>query len=213
MPLPVSKRRRVELANATLRKPFKSPLISRPVEPPEAENRPSTSPLTHSFTSDSTVSKAPSGNEQQRPSGTPKRRVDQKPKAVWDVATPPKEAHEIQESYEASHGVLPTNKTLSHGNGAVPSFLWKEHHSQLETRNIELEREISRLRGDTLQQLESRHPTDNKDAALDKLIVKWKAAARQAAEEVFEMSKSRVQKYVPILMQCCAASPLVTWSF
>lgn len=78
-----------------------------------------------------------------------------------------------------------------------PGFVWAERRAELEAKNAALEEEIARLR-----ESESEYKVEEERDELDGLMIKWRAAAQQAADELFETSKSRVQKYVSHALVC-----------
>lgn len=140
---PAAKRRRIETANSTLRKPFRSPVIKPPGQgaSPAAETpvRPRVGPARHAV----------------------------------GVGTP--------------------SKAVPRARG--PGFVWAERKGEFEAENAALEGEIARLRA--VEDSETRGVEGGNGLdELDGLMVKWRAAAQQAADELFETSKSRVQKYV-----------------
>ena len=69
--------------------------------------------------------------------------------------------------------------------------MWSSRRKELAERNAVLEMEIGRLR--------DRERGDSKVSEardeLDGLTIKWRGAAQQAAEELFEASRSRVERY------------------
>lgn len=137
---PTAKRRRVDAANATLRQPFRSPIIRRPATdanpPVAAENE----------TLKTAVSARPSGRD-------------------------------------------PASET------GRPAFVWSLRREEFEAKNAALEEEIARLRRGDGEVTGSGRRDEGRDE-LDELAVKWRAAAQQAADELFETSRSRVQRYV-----------------
>ena len=73
-----------------------------------------------------------------------------------------------------------------------PGFVWAERREEFEAKNAALGKEIARLR----ESEDAKDKGEESEDELDGLMVKWRAAAQQAADELFETSKSRVQKYV-----------------
>lgn len=138
---PAAKRRRIETANSTLRKPFRSPVIKPPGQ--------GTSPAAE----------------------TPVRaRAGPAARSALGVGTPSKAAPRPRE----------------------PGFVWSSSREEFEAKNAALEEEIASLRGS--EESEDGKGVKERDE-LDGLMVKWRSAAQQAADELFETSKSRVQKY------------------
>lgn len=143
---PAAKRRRIETANSTLRKPFRSPVIKPPGQ-----------------------GASPTAETPVRPRAGPARN------AVGS-GTP--------------------SKVAPRARG--PGFVWAERRGEFEAENAALEVEIARLRGAGEPESKGVEGGDERDELdeLDGLMVKWRAAAQQAADELFETSKSRVQRYV-----------------
>lgn len=161
MNTPTSKRRRIESANATLRRPFRSPLVrgrsnaSAPAPVPDPATTPEreTTPLEE---------RVASGAKRARSSETG--------------------------SQSAGRG-----KGRDAGTEEVPSFSWRERRREMEDENRRIEQEISRLENiDPVSNAAS--CKESPGGELDGLFEKWKAAAQQAAEELYEASRLRVQR-------------------
>lgn len=73
-------------------------------------------------------------------------------------------------------------------------FVWREHRAELAAQNQELEDRIAKLGAETTPG----GPTENGDGhdELGALVETWRAAAQQAAGELYETSKMRVQRCV-----------------
>lgn len=144
--IPAAKRRRVEAANATLRKPFRSPVVKAPARDTPAVGT-------------------------AEPEGEPK---------AASVETPSRKPHPATRK---APGLNPPSKRKNE-----PNFTWSSsRREELEEKNAALEKEIARLR--------AAGPAKSKRDELDDLIVKWRGAAQQAADELFEASRSRVERY------------------
>ncbi|SPO02117.1 uncharacterized protein DNG_04790 [Cephalotrichum gorgonifer] len=144
---PAAKRRRIDAASATLRQPFRSPVVKRPPN-------------------DVTTPAAGSAARGGAILGTPGRTR----MTALGQDTPSRAARGVRR----------------------PDFVWRERRAEFEAKNAALEDEIVRLRdGDGDGEVTVENGTG--DDELDGLIVKWRAAAQQAADELFETSRSRVQ--------------------
>lgn len=69
--------------------------------------------------------------------------------------------------------------------------MWTSRREEYEEKNAALERELARLRDAGPEKDKGPESRDE----LDDLAVKWRGAAQKAADELFEMSRSRVERY------------------
>lgn len=151
---PAAKRRRVEAANATLRQPFRSPVVKAPAKGASGAGA---------------GSAGSKGNPTAASVGIPSRKGD---------ITPRRATHQN-----------PTPEASS--TKGEPTFVWTSRRDEFEEKNAALEREIARLREEESRDSKESETRDE----LDELIVKWRGAAQIAAEELFEASRSRVERY------------------
>ncbi|KAK3336455.1 hypothetical protein B0T19DRAFT_437217 [Cercophora scortea] len=186
-----AKRRRVELANSTLRKPFRSPMINRPkpddddaqqtgTAEPEAEaetSTPSKPGLTptlrrprESITS-ATPTKPPSA-------ALPMRRV-LPARSTFTASAARKTGNPAQHSSPADELLEQMRKTRNETS---------THLREMQQR-LDLVRQAKRIE----EHSNARRPGEPVDAELRELMEKWKMASRQAAEDVFELIKVRVE--------------------
>ena len=163
---PAAKRRRVEAANATLRQPFRSPVIRTPAP---ANDAPTAAPT---ITTDPAVTETPS-----RKRG-------------------PHHFHSTARKAPAPSSPLKISSRVE------PTFVWSLRRAELEEKNAALEKEIARLRDDDVGD-----GIESAQDELDALIVKWRGAAQQAADELFETSRSRVERYDCTSLHC----RIVSW--
>lgn len=169
-PGPAAKRRRVDAANATLRKPFRSPMIRRPSEstpgqeatpsaprpgpaPGATPARPTSSAL---FTTPTPATPTPAP-----PTGLPTRRLLTK----TPLSRPPRPG---------------TNTTTD----ASPT---KTNPPQEAPEDPAVQEQAQKITRQT-------PPGQPVDAELKAATAKWRAAGRAAAEDLFELVKGRVER-------------------
>ncbi|ROV95008.1 hypothetical protein VMCG_08331 [Cytospora schulzeri] len=214
MSTPAAKRRRVDAANAALRKPFQSPVIRRPgplppLPPPPEDGTPE---------SDSRILGTVTG-----------KRVIEDVYSPGSPSTPRKNLGALRGTRPASSLLKVSSKTPYHGSARLGSSrkslgaraggavrpgndghdyhdddddndnpfmaLAKSHRTTgQEARIKDIDRQL-----ETIQQArkiedasERRHPGGPVDQELRDLIAKWKGAGRVAADELFEMVRERV---------------------
>ncbi|KZL69666.1 DNA repair protein Dds20/Mei5 [Colletotrichum tofieldiae] len=195
MSTPAAKRRRVDTANETLRKPFKSPMVRDRGEqvagPAAAENPTAPSPQPKPKGAIRAGSDSGAG-----PGGTTATTTATRPRGVGDQTTPP-----------AKQMATPTRRPFSVPRpqlhlGASPSPLRTSLHGTARSapkgggsvsgsktaREVEGREEILRQAGRIRGGGEG-----ETDEELIGLIEKWRAASRIAAEEVYEGSRERVE--------------------
>lgn len=206
MNTPAAKRRRVDAANATLRKPFHSPLLRR--QPDAGE----------SSTSGST-SKTPEANSNKRsfeevysPS-SPSVAKQQQPQTVRPTR-PPGNARRGRPASPLKGCIAPSASQTTKRKISGPSdaeadpggdnpFLALARAHRTAGRNAvvrDLDRRLETVRqaGDIEAASERSRPGEAVDQELRDLVVKWRGAGRVAAEELFETVKERVDKLVSL---------------
>ncbi|KZL83254.1 dna repair protein dds20 mei5 [Colletotrichum incanum] len=197
---PAAKRRRVDTANETLRKPFKSPMVRDREEqvagPAAAKNpaAPSPQPKPKGATRADSDSGASPGSTTATTATTavtrPQRDVTQMRTPVKQMATPTRRPFSVPRPQlhpgpspsplkPSLHG---TARSVTKGGGSVSG--------SKTTREVEGREEILRQAGRIRSGGEGKGETDEE---LMGLIEKWRAASRIAAEEVFEGSRERVE--------------------
>lgn len=201
MNTPAAKRRRVDAANATLRKPFHSPLLRRQ---PDAGD--SSTPGS---------SKTPEPNTNKRsfeevysPSSpsTAKQHHAAKPTRPPGNLRHGKPASPLKLSVAAGKPLAAKQKTLGPREGeAVPGddnpflALARAHRTagrDAIVRDLDRRLETARQAGEIEAASERGRPGEPVDQELRDLVAKWRGAGRLAAEELFETVKERVDKLV-----------------
>ncbi|KAL2129145.1 hypothetical protein VTI74DRAFT_8180 [Chaetomium olivicolor] len=209
---PAAKRRRIEAANATLRKPFRSPLIRQPSQsgPENPQDSPSgrrsstpasinsTSPATPAPSRDprptaasaspSLTASTPGQNKPATLRSKPRRLLPSTAAANKTPLTPsrpgaqPPHSHKTPQDADADEKVALLNRI---------------HHSQKQSashlRTLQSQLEIVRQARHIEQASFAKRPGQAVDAELRDLTGKWKSASRLAAEELFELVRSRME--------------------
>lgn len=163
---PPAKRRRHGTASSTLSKPFKSPLRKAP-SPMENPSPPSS---------------AINPDSKNEPEGGPKEETEKEAKEANASITPPSTRTPnpaITSRTPPSTKPKPVDPTLSS---------LQKNHRTLQSRLAALRSEL-----DTVAQA-YRIETSSKDAELEALITRWRAAAQNAADEVFAGARERVTR-------------------
>lgn len=202
MNTPAAKRRRVDAANATLRKPFHSPLLRRQPDAGESKTSGSTSKTPEANSakrsfeevyspSSPSVDKQPQAVKPTRPQGNVRHGRPASPLKV-PIATPAPQAtkRKISNQSDAQAGPGDDNPFLAlarahrtAGRDAVVRDLDRRLETVRQADEIETASERSR-------------PGEAVDQELRDLVTKWRGAGRVAAEELFETVKERVDKLV-----------------
>jgi len=203
---PAAKKRRVEAANATLRKPFRSPLISRPkTEEGAASTSPITTPTIRPGSSSSRTStplrqaKAGAAGEEDSGAGpvaellsvneatasSSPERIHKRVKSLGRPST------SSTRSATAAAGALGAAQSSSATPLGALLVGFEKHLAAVDARlrhDEDLRRQAERI----VAESERRRPGGPPDAELVALIAKWKGASRAAADEVFGFVKGRV---------------------
>ncbi|KAK2805917.1 hypothetical protein FQN51_008691 [Onygenales sp. PD_10] len=164
-----AKRRRIEQATSTLSKPFKSPL-RKPVSVPASA---STVDTEGNFTSDKLPIKASPI--------TPSSPVTDPTYSPLRKPTP--------------HIPSPLKRTSTNTTKSTPSSPTPPQLLALQKQHTALLAQLSQLRSelDTLTQA-VKIEQSGQDAELEVLIGKWKAASREAADELFVAAEEKVRR-------------------
>ncbi|EOO00875.1 putative dna repair protein dds20 mei5 protein [Phaeoacremonium minimum UCRPA7] len=173
MSTPASKKRRLDTANATLRRPFTSPIIKRP-----------------KATEDPAISKAPHPlSSKAQNSRQIIEALDEKIHDSLDdspIASPQK-AHKTHNSPKLKSPVL------SHTENPLLSLVAQHKKEQIQRlKQLDQELEMVRQAQRIVSQSKSKRPGEPVDQELRDLIGKWQSGSRQAAEELFVIVKERV---------------------
>lgn len=203
MNTPAAKRRRVDAANATLRKPFHSPLLRRQPDAgdsstPGSSKTPDSNSSKRSFEEVYSPS-SPSAPRQPQPAGRPTRPPGKllhgRPASPLKLSVAPGATRAAGQKTagpkdEAQAGSADDNPFLAlarahktAGRDAIVRDLDRRLETVRQARDIEAASEKSR-------------PGEPVDQELRDLVVKWRGASRLAAEELFETVKERVDKLV-----------------
>lgn len=172
-PEPASKRRRVETANTTLRKPFKSPLINRPTT-----------------ASDASTPKSSSLKPRIAASGAGGGRSAFSRQPQQHVASP------LTSAARSRSRKIPGKAPLKVEFPFNP-FREKLQKTQRETaarlRVVKAEMELVQQAGRIERESKAKRPGEQIDAELREVTAKWRDASRLAAEDLFELIKQRVE--------------------
>lgn len=200
MSTPTAKRRRVDAANATLRKPFQSPMIRRPAS---ADGTPK--PETDSSRVDEVYS--PSSPSVPRQLG-PLRQTRPAPSLLKLSKTPPGSARlgsrrKPSEAHARAIGTIGADDDDDDDADADVACdsenpfmaLVKSHRmAGLDTmiKGVDQQLETVRQAKKIEDASERKNPREPVDQELRNLVAKWRGASRLAADELFEMVKKRV---------------------
>lgn len=212
---PAAKRRRVDAANLTLRKPFHSPLIRKPDDGsggssknPEQANADTTITTKNAYSHSSSPSRA-SAIRPARSLGALRQTTSQRPSSS---SSPLKFKSPIQRSgvKRTSRVQKTTEDTAAaaadddddgdHPGGSLLALVKAHRHTAQDAVLKDLDRKLETVRQAKRIEVasEGERPGEAVDQALRDLVVKWKGASRVAAEELFEIVRERVAKYVLI---------------
>ncbi|KAL2184092.1 hypothetical protein L209DRAFT_781721 [Thermothelomyces heterothallicus CBS 203.75] len=200
---PAAKRRRIEEANATLRKPFRSPLISRrDGNPPGSESQQNSPSVNRGSSSTKVNAQAPTTPAPARgyrsSAATPLSSVQNRAPSAAGPKAPASPTS--RQSCNPGRGTTELRPgTAAGGNPAEQGDLLHQLHlAQADLANL-LRSTQSRL--DLARQ--ARHieeasatksgPGEPVDAELRAMTARWKSTSRQAAEELFGLIRERVE--------------------
>lgn len=231
MHTPAAKRKRADAANAVLRKPFQSPVIRRPngVDQDEASSSKTpdvvrASAIAANSPSSPSVQHTPSRVQAQARSVRPSRSLG----ALRPFQTPSSGSSRPQPSFKSptqlQSGVKKRKKSFPVQVTPTSNAGTQNHDDEEESRGpaasilalvaahkhtaqdvvirdldaqLETVRQARRIEGASSGE-EPKVPVDQE---LRELVGKWKDASRMAAEELFEIVRERVDKYVK--EPCC----------
>ncbi|KAK4454810.1 hypothetical protein QBC34DRAFT_433728 [Podospora aff. communis PSN243] len=183
-PEPSAKRRRVEAANSTLRKPFKSPLIKRPANP-NLTSTP-TPRTTGAGTAGRNVFDGPASG-----SGIAGIRISSPSPLRFTPVTP----NLKRRSMSPTKGRRTAGSREGGDGDTLQDQLRKiQRETAARIRAAEAELEVVEQAVQIRQESEAKRPGEEIDAELKELVGKWKGASRMAAEELFELIKGRVER-------------------
>lgn len=204
MNTPAAKRRRVDAANATLRKPFHSPLLRRQPDAggsstpgsgstsktPEASSSKRSFEEVYSPSSPS-VAKQPQTVRPTRPQGNVRRGRPASPlKAAVTSTAPQATRRKISGPADSKAQPADDNPFLA---------LARAHRTagrDAIVRDLDRRLDTARQAGEIEAASERSRPGEAVDQELRDLVTKWRGAGRVAAEELFQTVKERVDKFV-----------------
>lgn len=204
MNTPAAKRRRVDAANATLRKPFQSPLLRRQPgtgdnNSPGSSRTPEPNSRKRSFQevyspSSPSVAKQPQPNPRAhgKPASSPKlpSALGSAPRALAKRKTssgPPNKSGATAGQSDDDHNPF---LALARAHGTATAVRDRDAIVKDLDRRLETVRQAAEIEAAS----ERRRPGERVDQELRDLVGKWRGAGRVAAEELFETVKERVVK-------------------
>lgn len=202
MNTPAAKRRRVDAANATLRKPFHSPLLRRqpdagatstpgPSKTPEANSGKRSLEEVYSPSSPS----APRQPQAARPARPPGNLHRGRPASPLKLPVAPKAPHASRPKTQRPGETQP-----GPGGDDNPFLALARAHRTAGrdaiVRDLDRRLEAVRQAGEIEAVSRRGRPGEPVDQELRDLVAKWRGAGRVAAEELFETVKERVDKLV-----------------
>lgn len=191
MSTPAAKRRRVDAANVTLRKPFQSPMIRRP----NAEGTPGTSNTPDAVGSKRSIAE---NGTPQTPLPKAKQRLGPSKSYEEALRHSPQPPSSPQLKRKLSlHQPFNTGRQSTKADGGDDDnpflALVTAHKKEQEMVIKDLDQRLETVRQAKRIEAQSKDG-EEVDQELKDLVVKWKSASRQAAEELFEMVKGRVAR-------------------
>ncbi|KAK4105617.1 hypothetical protein N658DRAFT_483068 [Parathielavia hyrcaniae] len=184
---PAAKRRRIETANATLRKPFRSPLIARKEEEQGDSQALSPSNIVRGSPAIAVASPALSGGNHSSPPPPTQKRP-----ATKHVDGHPHGNDDDVDDVVLLSRILASQRQLASQLRAAQAQL----DLVRQARRIEQASAASATAGRAGGEGEGEGGIDGGgggDAGLQGMISRWKAASRLAAEDLFELVRGRVE--------------------
>lgn len=181
--MPSAKRRRVDAANETLKKPFRSPMVKRPqplAGSGTTESSPSTPAPAHKRDSNDVGRVSTPSKLSPRHFATPRLHTNPNDTPSKPVLKPGPRQPLVLHSGSKPDGLTVEDADL------LDQLSWRRTEAELKIREVEKEMELVRQAA----RIESGKKTTNEEMA--KLVRRWKGACRIAAEELFELIRGRV---------------------
>ncbi|KUI54684.1 hypothetical protein VP1G_02038 [Cytospora mali] len=204
MSTPAAKRRRVDAANAVLRKPFQSPVIRRP-DAADGTPGPGDTPTSSKTPGTAGAGKRSLGNVYSPSSPSVPRKLG----GVWQQTRPASPLLKLSKTSELARvgkdrrvsggvhlgSIGPEGVHDDHDDGNPFMALVNAHRTTGQdtmVKEVDKQLEIVQQAKKIEDASEGKYPGGPVDQELRDLVVKWKGASRLAAEELFEMVKCRV---------------------
>ncbi|KAJ4397553.1 hypothetical protein N0V93_001784 [Gnomoniopsis smithogilvyi] len=189
MSTPAAKRRRVDAANITLRKPFHSPLIRRPNDGGPSQT---TEQLIPAAAENENYSSSPSASA-IRPSRSlgPLQQTPHRPSSPLKFRTPIKRGGLKAKIPATAIGI---EDDADQPGGALLALVKAHRHTAQDAVIKDLDKKLEMVRQARRIEVasEAERPGEAVDQELRDLVAKWKGASRMAAEELFEIVRERV---------------------
>ncbi|KAK5663750.1 hypothetical protein OQA88_4181 [Cercophora sp. LCS_1] len=182
-PGPAAKRRRVEVANAALRKPFRSPLLNRTMPASGATSATPDSPINNMPTKSSPPIYRPPGT-----AGRGARNGFSTPVMTRAYAASPLRRNVGRKSLDVRAGPAKDESA----NPAREKILKLQRKMVAAQRQADDDLALAQQAAKIQRESNAKRPGAEVDAELSELVEKWKGASRLAADELFELIKCRV---------------------
>lgn len=225
MSTPAAKRRRVDAANVTLRKPFHSPLIRRPdnsggpSKTPEQTKEDTTTTAEHTYSPSCSSPLATSVIRPSRSLGALRHTTSQRPSSFPQKFKTPiqrggvKKTTKVLKSSTGDAAIAAADNDdddhQNHPGGALWALVKAHRHTAQDAVLKDLDRKLeTALQAKRIEVAsEGERPGEAVDQGLRDLVVKWKGASRIAAEELFDIVRERVAKYAFFLFSSSFLAP------
>ncbi len=173
--MPAAKRQRTDAASYALSKPFRSPMKTHSADSSNKAPVPVLQP---------SCDVAQAGNDDTK-------KILEPTKFPSQPAATPSRTKATENPFSS-----PISSTPINTDADIAALMKTEHHLKKELRELNEEldtgEQARRIEADS----EKKTPGGEVDEELVQLIVKWRAASRQAAEELFTGVRDRVNTYV-----------------
>jgi Swi5-dependent recombination DNA repair protein 1 len=196
MSTPAAKRRRIDAASQTLSKPFRSP-FKTPFKSPMKTSASQDS--TSTAEAQSTVPLAPKNTNSLLSSFS---KTPSLPAPSASFATP-------NRATRAKTFSSPVQAAALNADPAIAPLLRTQRELEKQLREVKEELDTAEQARKIEAESAKKDPSGEIDGELVELIEKWKAASRQAAEELFGKIRDRVNRLVFCCI--CSDSAWLTW--
>ncbi|KAK4231194.1 hypothetical protein QBC38DRAFT_467097 [Podospora fimiseda] len=187
---PSAKRRRAEAANATLKKPFKSPMINRQQATPTTNK--SSAASTQNLPSVNKFTKPPQPKVPVTPL-RPQKIPAPSPLSTSSSFTTPFINHTPQQQQQTPIPSRYQSGPKNDEDDLLARVQASQNQMNAHLRALQTELDLIRQAKRIEDASKKKRPGEEIDAELKELVTKWKGASRLAAEELFELVKGRVE--------------------